>query len=461
MMKSEDTDKLIRSKLENYSVTPPAHVWSQVQHQLENNKRKTRLLWYKTAAAAAVLALVFSTGWFFSENNKRNIVSESGVAVQQPVEKLSAAAIDEPAKKNDTKIEVIAENVTRESKIFVENKAENVLFQTAGNDSKNNGVNRTTIAFAKINSRNSRFETDPFPQQELKRKPGENTDLALLDFEKEIVKRNLQELEDKSREDGNWKMGMFLTPGYSSYAANHSSEYEQNMTYSGSGGNANVGGGLSLVYKTSRRLMVESGVYYAQNGQKTSNSMNLFAKNLEADYAFAPGELTYSSNDVQLNNGSMAMNSTAGVIAFSSTPKGAEFSGGFETESGKTNLLVPEGEFSQVFEFIEVPLLVRYRVVDARLGVELMTGITTGFLVGNNAYIDNQYGLQNIGKTEDISNVNLSGTLGVGTSYSLTKNLSFALEPRFSYYFNSINKNPEVSFKPYRIGIFTGLTYDF
>ena len=128
MMKSEDTDKLIRSKLENYSVTPPAHVWSQVQHQLENNKRKTRLLWYKTAAAAAVLALVFSTGWFFSENNKRNIVSESGVAVQQPVEKLSAAAIDEPAKKNDTKIEVIAENVTRESKIFVENKAENVLF---------------------------------------------------------------------------------------------------------------------------------------------------------------------------------------------------------------------------------------------------------------------------------------------------------------------------------------------
>ena len=461
MMKSEDTDKLIRSKLENYSVTPPAHVWSQVQHQLENNKRKTRLLWYKTAAAAAVLALVFSAGWFFSENNKRNIVSENGVAVQQPVEKLSAAAIDEPTKKNETKIEVIAENVTRESEISAENKAENVLLQTGGDDSKNAGVIRTTIAFAKISSRNSRFETDPFPQQELKIMPDENTDLALLDFEKEIVKRNLQELEDKSRENGNWKMGMFLTPGYSSYAANHSSEYEQNMTYSGSGGNANVGGGLSLVYKTSRRLMVESGVYYAQNGQKTSNSMNLFAKNLEADYAFAPGELTYSSNDVQLNNGSMAMNSTAGVIAFSSTPKGAEFSGGFETESGKTNLLIPEGEFSQVFEFVEVPLLVRYRVVDARLGVELMTGITTGFLVGNNAYIDNQYGLQNIGKTEDISNVNLSGTLGVGTSYSLTKNLSFALEPRFSYYFNSINKNPEVSFKPYRIGIFTGLTYEF
>ena len=461
MMKSEDTDKLIRSKLENYSVTPPAHVWSQVQHQLENNKRKTRFLWYKTAAAAAVLVLVFSAGWFFSENNKRNIVSENGVAVQQPVEKLSAATIDESTKKNETKIEVIAENVTRESEISAENKAKNVLLQTGGDDSKNAGVIRTTIAFAKISSRNSRFETDPFPQQELKIMPDENTDLALLDFEKEIVKRNLQELEDKSRENGNWKMGMFLTPGYSSYAANHSSEYEQNMTYSGSGGNANVGGGLSLVYKTSRRLMVESGVYYAQNGQKTSNSMNLFSKNLEADYAFAPGELTYSSNDVQLNNGSMAMNSTAGVIAFSSTPKGAEFSGGFETESGKTNLLIPEGEFSQVFEFVEVPLLVRYRVVDARLGVELMTGITTGFLVGNNAYIDNQYGLQNIGKTEDISNVNLSGTLGVGTSYSLTKNLSFALEPRFSYYFNSINKNPEVSFKPYRIGIFTGLTYEF
>jgi hypothetical protein len=100
-------------------------------------------------------------------------------------------------------------------------------------------------------------------------------------------------------------------------------------------------------------------------------------------------------------------------------------------------------------------------VIDSKIGVELITGLNAGIVVGNNAYIDNQYGLQNIGETQDISPVNLSGTVGVGVNYALGKHFAVALEPRFNYYLNSINTNPSVEFRPYRIGFYTGVSYEF
>jgi nickel-dependent lactate racemase len=50
---------------------------------------------------------------------------------------------------------------------------------------------------------------------------------------------------------------------------------------------------------------------------------------------------------------------------------------------------------------------------------------------------------------------------GAGLTYALSKHVSFALEPRVNYYLNSINDNPDVDFHPYRIGVYTGLQYEF
>jgi len=464
-MKNNDADKLIQSKLENYSVSPPAHVWRQVQQQLENSKRKKRVLWYRFVAAAVLISLAFISGWYFSQSNSGGeLVAGKTSAVDQTTGIKNQIETTLPQSRSNEKETSASVGISENDKVFAAKRLENKFAGTrvvAKNNIAENNVEREHYSFSTLKARIARLEKDRFPVKELKKQPTRNKDVELLDFEKLIIDRNLQAMASQKSENGGWKLGMYLTPGYSSFKASHSDEYEQNMTYSGRNGNANVGGGLSVVYKTAKKLMLESGVYYAQNGQKSANTINIFSKNSDAEYAYGPGEITYFSNNVKLENGRMAMNSTAGVIAITSNPKGAELSGEFESMDGNSNLMVPGGEFSQVFEFMEIPVLVRYRVVDARLGVELMTGITTGFLVGNNAYIDNQYGLQKIGKTEDISAVNFSGTVGVGTSYSLGKNLSFALEPRFSYYFNSINNNPEVSFKPYKIGIYTGLTYEF
>jgi hypothetical protein len=240
--------------------------------------------------------------------------------------------------------------------------------------------------------------------------------------------------------------------------------------YASENGNTNIGGGFAIQYKTSKKVSIESGVYYAQNRQKSSYSNKTFALNSNA---VPPDNLLYNnitdgvsmstfSNTVRLNNGALMMNGNAGVVAFSGTPKGAEIATTVETKNlGVQNTIVTNGKFLQVFDFIEIPLLVRYRVLDKKIGIELVGGVNTGIIIGNNAYFDNSYGVQNIGSTQDISSVNLSGAVGIGMNYALGKHISVAIEPRLNYYFSSINSNPEVDYRPYRVGISTGVYYAF
>jgi len=110
---------------------------------------------------------------------------------------------------------------------------------------------------------------------------------------------------------------------------------------------------------------------------------------------------------------------------------------------------------------VEVPLYLRFLIVDSKIDVEMMGGLNAGLVVGNHVFIDNEFGTQDIGKTRDISNVNLSGTFGIGFTYALGRHFSLAVEPRMNYYMNSINRNPDVEFRPYRVGVYTGFYYAF
>lgn len=160
-------------------------------------------------------------------------------------------------------------------------------------------------------------------------------------------------------------------------------------------------------------------------------------------------------------DGQMAMNSTAGVIEFSGTPRGTEVATGVEDLYGGSNTLLTNSEFSQVFDFIEIPLYVRYNILDAKIGVQIMGGLNAGIIAGNNVFMENRFGTQNVGKTQDISTLNISGTVGFGLNYDISRRISMAVEPRLNYYLNSINQNPDVMFRPYRIGVYTGLYYQF
>jgi len=469
MKDEKDIDSIIRRKLENFSAPPPAHIWDSVQGQLNAQRRKNRMTYIGWISAAAVVVLAFLAGWYFNDNlkfeNDKSVKSE----ITQPEKSSNETAIlsSETSEKNSSTAETESNELNRTglSKTTQLAKASTGASKAAYNNQKNGinkSVSRDNLSFAMLESANARVAQNQQPNTALALKTKTVSVNNLTEQDQLLIAENIKNLNETTQPENNWKMGMYVAPGYSSYNASHSESYAKDMTYSGSDGNTNVSGGFSVQYKTSKRWIVESGVYYAQNGQQSNNSVNILAKNVNADYAFAPEGTNYFSNAVRVENNNLAMNSTAGVIQFSGTPKGAELSGDFEaSKTGVTNLMVPNGEFSQVFEFMEIPLYVRYRLVDSKIGIELITGLSTGIVVGNNAYIENQYGTQNIGETLDISTFNISGTLGMGVNYALGKHFSVAVEPRFNYYLNSINNNESVEFRPYRIGFYTGVTYEF
>lgn len=463
MKEEKNTDNIFREKLEGFSIQPPPHVWDNVQAQMAARKQKGRMAIIGWISAAAIVVMAFMAGWYFNGNLKNETISsvtnqniqppksnnEKEISLTVKPDQNQTAKTENATIKETVKYAVISTDVMKKGSAVAQSQ-------------KINTVQRQYFSMVKLERVVARVKNEHILTNELAGYSKKVSENYLSGEEQNLIVQNIKNLGEKNRTDKTWKLGMYVSPGYSSHVANHSENYSKDMTYSGSDGNSNVSSGFSVQYKTSKRWIVESGVYYAQNGQQSNHSVNLFSKNLDAETSFSPGDINYFSNAVRVENNNLAMNSTAGVIQFSETPKGAELSGDFEASKTSTaNLLVPNGEFSQVFEFMEIPLFVRYRVIDSKIGVELITGLNAGIVVGNNAYIENQYGLQNIGETKDISTVNLSGTVGVGINYALGKHFAVALEPRFNYYLNSINTNPSVEFRPYRIGFFTGLSYEF
>jgi hypothetical protein len=467
MKEDKNIDNIIREKLEGFSASPPPHIWANVQQQLAAQKLKTRKMYIGWISAAAVVVLAFLAGWYFNGNS---VIQENVKAANEIVQpdknttnteaqtaKIAAQnTVEQPV--NDLKETINTEAAVLIAAAPVSSKTE----KTKSDKINYSSASREIIVLSRIESADARVAQSQVPNAALATKTEIVTEDYLSESEQLLIAENIKNINESAKSDNNWKMGMFVAPGYSSYNASHTESYSKNMTYSDSEGNSNVSSGLSVQYKASRRWIVESGIYYAQNGQESETSMRVLTQNMDSYYGLASGESSYFSNAVRMENNNLEMNSTAGVIAFSGTPKGAELSADFEaSKSDVSNLMVPNGQFSQVFQFMEIPLYVRYRIVDSKFGVELITGLNAGIVVGNDAYIDNQYGKQNIGETQDISPVNLSGTVGFGLNYALGKHFAVALEPRFNYYLNSINTNSSVDFRPYRLGFYTGVSYEF
>jgi hypothetical protein len=157
----------------------------------------------------------------------------------------------------------------------------------------------------------------------------------------------------------------------------------------------------------------------------------------------------------------MSMNSNAGVIQFNSIPSGVILNTNLEDKTLSSAVVASSAKFTQNFQYIEIPVYLRYTVVDSRFDVELLGGLSSNVLVGNDTYLDSGSGSIEVGKTKDMETINYSGTLGVGLKYGLSKRIFLNVEPRVKYYLNSLNNNSDVSYRPYTIGVYTGISYQF
>ena len=470
MKKEKNLDELFRDKLLNYEQEPPAYLLENILSSVAGERRKKKLIFWRVAGVAAALLIAFVAGWQLNNGDlpemKKNVIvgqsstsgvpSETKIQVEKvtpnsqtssamsqlanvepnsPIRNSHAKSVDQSSKSEATTLVAASTPVASANESLLMKPLKN-LYRLIKSETENSNTLQ-----AKKNNENS-------PEQ-IQR----SIDQQIMEQNKRILTA-----ENTSKEKARWMVGAQVSPEYNVSHGSQSRVYASNML-NASSNSVDLGGGISVEYKKGKRWSLQSGVYYSGLGQSSGNTSNSGGKDLQ--YASAGSNYFNTAINVDASSNRMSLNSNAGVIELSKIPSGLVVGTSLDEKTMNSTVIVSPTNFIQNFEYIEIPLYLRYTLIDARFDVVMLGGLSSNVLVGNQIFVEDASGKSLVGKTKDMQDLNYSGTLGLGFKYGLSKRISLNLEPRIKYYLNSLNSNSSVTYKPYTIGVFTGLSYEF
>lgn len=472
-MNDKNIDDLFRDKLKDLEKAPPAYLLGNILSGAAAARRRRRILYWRVASVAAGLLLAFVAGWQISqlnqqENQQAVVAKHDAPAKGTQDTKDTSGSTAEFAQQGTVQKEETATVLKQETSFSASTKENLSMAGKTGNSKKQPSqvgtmeLPKDEMAKALPVKTLERLDNRPDPYANVlrqRRESHQSPERKIQSIDQQIIKQNEQQLraQHESRKKNQWLVGANVSPAVSVNRSNHSQTYASNMLSSSSTSPLDLGAGLSVEYKAGKRWSVQSGVYYAGLEQSSGN----IASTRSSDYAFADKGAEYFNAPVNMDASKMQMNSVAGVIEFKSVPVGVVVGNNIEDTSSPSAVMVTDARFIQNFQFVEIPLYLRYTLLDARFDVELMGGVSSNVLVGNDTFMDSSSGRSNVGRTQDMQDISYSGALGLGLKYGLSKRVFLNVEPRVKYYLNSLNNNPQVEYKPYTIGVFTGISYSF
>ena len=134
-----------------------------------------------------------------------------------------------------------------------------------------------------------------------------------------------------------------------------------------------------------------------------------------------------------------------------------------ETLSGDVENVVIEnnvGALQQNISYIEVPLELSYKLLDKKFGIEVIGGMSTLFLNQNNISLVANGIEMEVGRANNLNNIHFSSNVGLGFKYNFWKSFNANFQPMFKYQINTFSENSG-NFKPYFIGLYTGVSFSF
>ncbi|MGX7667800.1 outer membrane beta-barrel protein [Flavobacterium pedocola] len=118
------------------------------------------------------------------------------------------------------------------------------------------------------------------------------------------------------------------------------------------------------------------------------------------------------------------------------------------------------GELNQKIGYVEVPVEVSYKVLNRRFGIDVIGGFSSMFLNDNRVSLLSGNNTTEIGRANNLNKVHISSNVGLGFRYSFLKSFEANFEPMFKYQFNTFSSESG-NFKPYFVGLYTGISYRF
>jgi len=437
--KQADIELLFRNGLKDFEVLPPAEVWDNIRPVLRKKQRPVILL-----RSAALIAVLFSLSFFayqLSRQLPENVQDPFLAFDQEPfrpqsvtadplMAKLMPATDLQPATLINDQIPgpVIMSEMNDEE--YGRQSGPSLVQETANLDFRSNLLIPSVIQAAK------------------------GTDYLADNSASDYVEINDPAYKELKEKTDRWSLTAMASPTYymrpdpkGSDIANQISSTEQSrISYSG---------GLGFSYKISKKLSIQSGLYYSSIGNEVDN-IRSYAGFSRFDYTKGDHnfEVMTSSGTIFTQNQDVFLSDNAGDRVVTKYTNDV-------FDPGKANLSYINNSLYQNFSYLEMPVFVRYKLVDKSLDFNLIGGLSYNLLVNNSVHAMIDGSRYDIGKTAGLNTFMVSSSFGMGMEYTLSEKISLNLEPTFRYYLNPFSNIQSTSARPYSFGVFSGLSYKF
>lgn len=431
---NKDIDSLFADKLKGMTMQPDPKVWKGINGQLVAQKRKKRVVLFITGAAVAA-SLIF----LFTLSNRALLDgTEPGMELAGVV-----SSENEDAQKDSKEVTPLVSEHTKENQTpdksndtkYVSGKIKSALTKEKELIQKwmiDVNVNSTDL----IQINNTKTE---LPGQLAGNNLSKEEPMMLL-ADKLQIQKNIWLLERQKKEE--------VKQNRWSVIGQVSSAYTNEKSNDNASGLISLGGGIKVNYKLNKKLALQTGLKYNQIGQDFSTGSSRLFMADPSSQSLAGNEL----DGVEF----LPSHTSAGPIKFKSQGKeNVDVNSEYLRASSSSS-----SELAQSFEMIEIPLLLRYNLIQKRVGLFVTGGVSANWLLSNGVY-DTSNGRRKVGEIDNLRTTNFSSHFGLGLEYRLSSKFHLGLEPSFKYYINSLSKDGNFNYKPYSIGVQTGIRYNF
>ena len=513
MSDKKHIDRLFQEKFKDFEVAPDAAVWERIEAQLkEKKKRRVIPIWWRYAGVAAIVLLLITIGNGYlsdknitkdspnqvvdgndnnslkqTENEKNgnenytppsnNIIKNTEAISNNNVsnKSLNKSNINKTGSKN--------ENVGNPSNLSVATRSVETNINKIGNGANpsttksnegkpstdTNIASENTIELANTSEEktNKSSEINESPLDKTKvddllrtnknnkephiadtnTKP-ENTEIReeqlSLSIEEaiELVKNNDEEEKETKNK---WSVAPNAAPVFFNSLGKGSS-IDPQFNNNSKSSEINMSYGVSASYAVNNRVSVRSGINKVNLGYNTNNVVAIRAMSMESSMS------TLANVKPISNPASLSPSNNFSIL--SSQNFANKSSENFAATSGINTFI------NQSLSFIEIPLEIKYLLSDKKLGVNVIGGFSSFFLSDNALHSTFDGAKVFIGEASNINKTSYSANFGFGLDYKIFKKINLNLEPMFKYQINTFN-NTSGDFKPYFIGVYTGVGFEF
>jgi hypothetical protein len=494
----EYMDQSLRKEIRDYSPEVPDGIWENIAINLASKEksRKIPALFWRVAAGIALFLGTASLGTYLflnkpdtgqiSENMNGQVNTEKNIlpsnstpekqigiddSLNRSFHPLTNNAVSEVSKKQS--------GIKKKTAVLASNeKAATAI----NNNTEDNNVKKSdSSSFASVLTDNmagndqklSSLNTNDFPDIITDEETAENlipVDSTATSNNTSDIGNNKQDYiwentddanETKVKKENQWLIGGEAGPQYTyrTVSSDVTAKELLDMSNKDEQGMIAYAAGIHIEYKPARRFSVQSGIYYSKYSVEAPVNVYVQSKNLD--------NLTPTNQIRSVKTSDIIIrfpNSSVEIGEVNSTSVDASPSFNDASSESLEYMAasdIPENtSYSRNYEYIEIPIIARYAVIDRKISVELLGGLSTNILVNNNIDIQFPVELPSEYETKDINTLNYSSTLGFGIGYEISKKLTLSVEPQFKYFLGSQSYSRN-DVRPYSLGIYTGVKYLF